>query len=388
MEKLFGTVLGTTRLITTTNDTGFHEAAPDFFDGRLRWGDTLAKIAQQGDCGACYAFATVLALQDRYRLFTNNEIRPTLNPLQALVCHPIDITAQEQRLLRFDKEFQDSSEQKTQETACEGGTLTEIARYLYQFGAVDDECVSYAPLARSIEQDNKLPTCSAVHKKCLQLWPAYDFYVVSQSEDPERIARAMQNDICRNGPMVAGFFVYNDFLQWDGRGIYVPRPGQKKLGGHAIRIVGWGNDPKMPYWLCANSWGTQWGEQGYYRMQMANDMLATEHNHLGLIPQVPGVMRHFRLRQTQSDVRELDDIIRRSTGVNDFTLLSREATAAQNERLPLVFDKLQYPLHPSLLQCCLPSAPHKSEDISSLVLGLLIPVLLALCIFFSVKRSR
>ena len=34
------------------------------------------------------------------------------------------------------------------------------------------------------------------------------------------------------------------------------------LGGHAIKILGWGVEDGIPYWLCANSWNTDWGDNG------------------------------------------------------------------------------------------------------------------------------
>lgn len=34
------------------------------------------------------------------------------------------------------------------------------------------------------------------------------------------------------------------------------------LGGHAIRILGWGVEDTTPYWLVANSWNTDWGDKG------------------------------------------------------------------------------------------------------------------------------
>lgn len=34
------------------------------------------------------------------------------------------------------------------------------------------------------------------------------------------------------------------------------------MGGHAIRILGWGVENEVPYWLVANSWNVDWGDNG------------------------------------------------------------------------------------------------------------------------------
>lgn len=34
------------------------------------------------------------------------------------------------------------------------------------------------------------------------------------------------------------------------------------MGGHAIRILGWGVENGTPYWLVGNSWNTDWGDNG------------------------------------------------------------------------------------------------------------------------------
>ncbi|VDM81482.1 unnamed protein product [Strongylus vulgaris] len=39
------------------------------------------------------------------------------------------------------------------------------------------------------------------------------------------------------------------------------------LGSHAVKVIGWGVDKGVDYWLVANSWNTDWGENGYFRIR-------------------------------------------------------------------------------------------------------------------------
>jgi cathepsin B len=66
--------------------------------------------------------------------------------------------------------------------------------------------------------------------------------------------------------METGFQVYQDFFSYKS-GVYHHVTG-KMMGGHAVKIIGWGqNDDGVNYWICANSWGNQWGEDGFFRIQ-------------------------------------------------------------------------------------------------------------------------
>ena len=55
--------------------------------------------------------------------------------------------------------------------------------------------------------------------------------------------------------------VYHLYIPGIYVGVYQHTGGQL-LGGHAIRILGWGTENNTPYWLVANSWNTDWGDNG------------------------------------------------------------------------------------------------------------------------------
>ncbi|VDM78631.1 unnamed protein product [Strongylus vulgaris] len=73
----------------------------------------------------------------------------------------------------------------------------------------------------------------------------------------------IQKEIMMNGPVQASFKVYGDFLTYE-KGIYRHTAGEDE-GGHAVKIIGWGVENDVKYWLVANSWNTGWGEDGYVR---------------------------------------------------------------------------------------------------------------------------
>lgn len=58
-------------------------------------------------------------------------------------------------------------------------------------------------------------------------------------------------------------------------GVYQHVTGQA-LGGHAIRILGWGVENDIPYWLIANSWNSDWGDNGYFKILRGQDHCGIE----------------------------------------------------------------------------------------------------------------
>lgn len=68
------------------------------------------------------------------------------------------------------------------------------------------------------------------------------------------------------------FIIFNFGAYFLVLGVYQHVKG-KVLGGHAIRILGWGVDKytNTPYWLIANSWNTDWGDHGYFKIKRGNN---------------------------------------------------------------------------------------------------------------------
>ena len=56
------------------------------------------------------------------------------------------------------------------------------------------------------------------------------------------------------------------------------------LGGHAVRVIGWGEENDRKYWLVANSWGEEWGENGTFRIRRGTDECGFESNAIAALP--------------------------------------------------------------------------------------------------------
>jgi cathepsin B len=77
-------------------------------------------------------------------------------------------------------------------------------------------------------------------------------------------AATIQNAIYAQGPLEVAFTVYQDFENYTC-GIYKHTYGSS-LGGHAVKITGWGVENGVAYWKVANSWNPYWGEEGFFRI--------------------------------------------------------------------------------------------------------------------------
>jgi cathepsin X len=86
----------------------------------------------------------------------------------------------------------------------------------------------------------------------------------------------MKAEIYAHGPISCGIHVTDDFVAYTG-GIYSEEVRFPMIN-HEISVVGFGHDEEsgLDFWIGRNSWGTYWGEHGFFRVQMGGDNLAIE----------------------------------------------------------------------------------------------------------------
>lgn len=75
-------------------------------------------------------------------------------------------------------------------------------------------------------------------------------------------------ELAAHGTLTAAFTVYEDFLAYKS-GVYSHQTGSA-LGGHAIKVIGWGTENGEDYWLCVNSWNNTWGDKGTFKIKQGD----------------------------------------------------------------------------------------------------------------------
>jgi len=92
----------------------------------------------------------------------------------------------------------------------------------------------------------------------------------------------MMTELAKNGPFEVAFVVYADFYSYTS-GVYYHRSGGYE-GGHAVKLLGYGEENGMKYWLCANSWDTTWGEKGFFKIRRGTNECSIERQAWAGIP--------------------------------------------------------------------------------------------------------
>ncbi|CAJ0929405.1 unnamed protein product, partial [Mesorhabditis belari] len=246
---------------------------PASFDSRQQWPNcpSINNIRDQSSCGSCWAFGAAEAMTDRTCIQSNGAWQDPLSADDILACCGFSCG-----------------------DGCEGGYPIEAWQFWVHKGVVTGGnytskygCMPYpfAPCEHHTDATHYKPCPADIYptpkcsKSCAAGWKnsysqdkQYGKSAYSVSSD----VKAIQTEVMTNGPVEVAFEVYADFEQYKS-GVYV-HTGGSLLGGHAVKLIGWGTDQasNLDYWLIANSWNTDWGEQGYFRIIRGQDECGIE----------------------------------------------------------------------------------------------------------------
>ncbi|UYV64275.1 CTSB, partial [Cordylochernes scorpioides] len=280
VKQLCGTILEDDHekdLPTIVHETEEVEI-PESYDVREAWSQckSVHLIRDQGSCGSCWAHGAVEAISDRICIASKGEVQVEISASDLVSCCPGWWCGR----------------------GCKGGWIKRAWQYWKHYGLVTgglyhgEGCVPYAiPPCSHHSKNSKLPPCGSLQptppclKQCVDgynstyaqdkhygkdlphlqnvepivdtqphlcVTPGSHVYKVNKNEEQ------IQLEIMNHGPVEGGMVVYSDFPSYKS-GVY-QRHSYIPLGGHAIKILGWGVENGVKYWLCANSWNQDWGE--------------------------------------------------------------------------------------------------------------------------------
>jgi len=188
----------------------------------------MTPVKSQGDCGSCGEFAGIAVLEALIKKETGVEV--DLSEQQIVSCTP--------------------------GCGCGVGcsSLT-VLQYLRDHGVALDEAFPY--LNRDQDCVDSLPVSFRMAT------------VVSTTIDRKPLAeriKTIKETILKFGPVATNMGLYDDLDRYRS-GVYAYDGKSEAMGGHWVVLVGWRDDAEMPsggYWICRNSWGEKWGQNGYF----------------------------------------------------------------------------------------------------------------------------
>eukprot|EP00440_Ansanella_granifera_P054177 gb/GFBE01058726.1/.p1 GENE.gb/GFBE01058726.1/~~gb/GFBE01058726.1/.p1 ORF type:complete len:511 (+),score=93.05 gb/GFBE01058726.1/:1-1533(+) len=207
----------------------------------------LDEVIDQGECGACYIVATTRMLSARYRIRHKDPSHEGFSIAFPLYCSEYN-------------------------QGCNGGYAFLASRWAQDVGLVPKSCGQYNPNTTS-EQCRLSCDVSGLQKA----WRAENHHYVGGYYGAAT-EEEMMRELVEKGPLVASFEPQSDILYYDG-GVYSSAPHQREEWepvDHAVLLVGFGEERGKKYWLLQNSWGTEWGEDGFFRMSRGQDESGVE----------------------------------------------------------------------------------------------------------------
>jgi len=274
VKRLLGTVLYGQKgyLPVAVEKTEFKTAAsdiPEAFDVRTGFpqcASIVGHVRDQSSCGSCWAFGSTEAFNDRYCI-TTGDAKTLMSPEDTVACctgvacsfsmgcnggQPAGAWNWFTKTgVSTGGDYSDINSG----TTCKPYSLPSCAHHV----TPPDGMVACDTLP-----EYKTPKCtSSCSESAYGTAYSKDKHYAKSSYSIKGVAN-IQRELMEKGTISVAMNVYEDFESYSS-GVYQHVTG-KSLGGHAIKLIGWGVDNGTPYWTCVNSWNDSWGEKGTFRI--------------------------------------------------------------------------------------------------------------------------
>jgi cathepsin B len=227
------------------------------FDARERWpqcAETMGHVRDQGQCGDCWAMAAASVIETRLCIASNG----TFSGPSAYISGGFIASCG-----------------NNAKDGCTGGMVRTALKWAAQHGvptggrgSSSNTCVPYFASGNSLDHffaaSHQAPPCPSACTNGL-----YPRELGTDKFVPEGMFNTLTSkdfDVAKkvlstHGPIAMGFRTYSDFMSYKS-GVYRPGNDTQFMGLHATTAIGFGPD----YILGVNSWDTNWGEEGLFKL--------------------------------------------------------------------------------------------------------------------------
>ncbi|XP_074595663.1 cathepsin B-like cysteine proteinase 3 [Brevipalpus obovatus] len=230
--------------------TEIAEPLPEIFDARTKWPECepiISLIRDQSNCAAGWAFAAASTMSDRYCIQSMGSHKLNFSAQELIACGGLGGCDTSPRIF------------KVWEYLVRKGITTGD---LYEGGG----CMPFSiEPGHHGEEPAPTPSCNKVCQPGYPKSHRQDKHYGKEAMEISPNVESIQIEMSRYGPVQAGFDVYADFLSYKS-GVYKVE-SKDKIGYHSAKLIGWGTEDGVPYWLAANSWGTSWGDGGFFKIR-------------------------------------------------------------------------------------------------------------------------